>query len=189
MKKIAIILANEMNDYEIFVPTYLWRKAGFTVNLVSVEKKNSVILETGSKISCFATLDKVNLSQYHALYIPGGTGVERLKYENWPNKNQDQINKFVSNLVKFRTDSKKYLLTTFSGAEILHYLNLLQNTRIAGMSNDFTPLKDCHEELLISDNLVSVKGLISLNDFALEVIKLVDSKELNEKISKFVYGE
>lgn len=189
MKKIAIIVANEMNDYEIFVPTFLWRKAGLTVHLVSVEKKNSVVLETGSKISCFATLDKVNLSQYHALYIPGGAGVERLKHENWPSKNQEQMNKFINHLLKFRTEDKKFLLTTDSGAEILHYLNLLQDARIAGMDEDFQPT-DSHEELLISGNLISVKGLLSLNDFAIQVIESLEgNQKQSEKISRLIYGD
>ncbi|MDE6473349.1 MAG: DJ-1/PfpI family protein, partial [Ureaplasma sp.] len=75
MKKIAIILANGMKDYEVIIPLYIWKKCGYSVSLVSIEKKNSILLETGFKLTCSDILEKINLSQYGAIYIPGGEGI------------------------------------------------------------------------------------------------------------------
>mgnify|MGYP002507290659 FL=1 len=78
MKKIGIILANEMRDVDLFIPLAIWRKAKIGVDLISIEKKNSIMMESGVKVGCNATFDIVNTSQYNALYFPGGIGVERL---------------------------------------------------------------------------------------------------------------
>lgn len=177
MKKIAIIVTNEMNEYEIFVPTYIWRKLGITVDLISIEKKNSIILETGSKISCYSTFDKINLSQYHAIYVPGGPGIERLKFENWPTKDKEQINKFVHHITKFLTEKEKLILTTCESSQFLENMGLLQDHQIAGREKDFSIKKKATDELLKSNNVISVRGFSTMSDFAFVVAEFLEETQ------------
>ena len=74
MVRVAVIVANKSEDIETIVPVDIWRRAGIIVKLISIEKKKSLILSNGMKISCDDILAKENLSKYNAIYLPGGLG-------------------------------------------------------------------------------------------------------------------
>ncbi|MDE5599875.1 MAG: DJ-1/PfpI family protein [Ureaplasma sp.] len=178
MKKIAMILANGMKDYEIIIPLYIWKKAGLSVSLVSIEKKNSVLLETGFKLTCSDILEKINLSQYNAIYIPGGEGVNSFSFENWPiKKNVDSIKRFITNISKIINEEEKMLLMTDESAEILLTLKLLKE-----LPSQITALRKSSEGIQKVGSSYFVKGYNALTDFSIHIAKIL----LNgEKLDKF----
>lgn len=179
MKKIAIIVGNNMNDYDVFVPLDLWTKAGLIVNLISIEKKNSVALESGFKVSCSTTIDKVNLLQFNSIYIPGGIGVENFSYKSWPQKDNEILIKFINSLSKIiENDEKKYLLLTEESSRILNELEVLVDF------NKNSIFDDQKESIKLLGNTIFVKGKVILNDFAIEVAKLLLESKNNEKLKK-----
>lgn len=182
MKKIGIILANEIRDVDIFVPLFIWRKAKIVVDLISIEKKNSIMTESGVKVSCNSTLDIVNTSQYNALYFPGGAGVERMLGPNWPVKNSVGPMKLFKSLESFRLDNNKYLLVTASSSKIIHHNQLLGKSRIAGFDKNYLRDEDINEEIVINQNLISVLGYYQLTNFALEVVKILQNAKIKEEI-------
>lgn len=184
MKKIAIILANEMDDVELFVPLSIWRKAKISVDLISVEKKNSVMMTSGVKVGCTSIFETVNMTQYHAIYIPGGIGVNRLNKENWPIKIGNGAIKLAKTLESFRIEPNKYLFVTSGSARILNELNLIGNARIAGYTKDFDLDEEIDEEILVNNNLVSVTGYWALTDFAIEIVGILMGNKIKDQISK-----
>ncbi|GAA5414340.1 DJ-1/PfpI family protein [Ureaplasma ceti] len=184
MKKIAIILANEMDDVELFIPLAIWRKAKISVDLISVEKKNSVMMSSGVKVGCTSIFESVNLTQYHAIYIPGGVGVNRLNKENWPVKTGGGAVKLATYLEKFRMETDKYIFVTGSSATLLHNLGLIGNARIAGYTKDFEEDVEIDEEILVNNNLISVVGYWALTDFAVEIVGILMGQKIKEQISK-----
>jgi putative intracellular protease/amidase len=84
MLKIAIMVANGTEDIELVVPLDIWRRAGLSVKLLSIEKKKNVLLAHGTKVSCDEILSKENLSKYNAFFLPGGKGCERFNKELAP---------------------------------------------------------------------------------------------------------
>lgn len=181
MKKIAVILSNEIKDVDLFIPLSIWRKAKVIVDLISIEKKNSVILESGVKISCNYSFDEVNISQYHGIYIPGGTGLIRFQKENWPVKNSLGSDKLLKTLENFQNDPLKKIMLTFESSKIFDHYNLINGFRIAGYNDKYEIDNSIDEEVVIHNNLISVKGYWQLPQFALEVIgSLIDDDTMNE---------
>lgn len=181
MKKIGIVLANELRDVDLFIPLSLWRKAKIMVDLISLEKKNSVMMESGTKVSCNTTFDVTNMSQYNALYFPGGIGIERFYPENWPVKDPNGPIKLFKTLESFRLDKSKYILVTANSSRIIHSNKLLGNSVVAGFSNDYVR-NDVQEKIVNSHNLVSVIGYYALTDFALYVIEILQGSDVKDNI-------
>lgn len=180
MKKIAVILSNEIKDADLFIPLSIWRKAKIRVDLISIEKKNSVILESGVKIGCNELFDQCNISQYHGLYIPGGNGLARFRKENWPVKNSLGSDKLLKTLENFQKDLQKKIMLTFESSKIFSYYNLNNSLKIAGYNDKFEIDPVISEEVVIHDNIISVKGYWQLPQFALEVItSLIDEETKN----------
>lgn len=182
MKKIAIILSNEVNDAELFIPLSIWRKAKLVIDLISIEKKNSVMTESGVKISCNSTFEIVNMTQYNGLYIPGGTGTERFYSINWPVKNSVGPTKLFKSLQSFRIDKNKIILLTCQSSRILHHYQLIGNTRIAGFDKNYTRNEKIAEEIVVSPNLISVLGYWQLTEFALQVVENFLGKKVRNEI-------
>lgn len=182
MKKIGIILANEMRDVDLFIPLSIWRKAKIAVDLISIEKKNSVMMESGVKVGCNSTFDIVNTSQYNALYFPGGIGAERLLNGNWPIKNSVGQTKLFKSLETFRLHPNKLVLVTADSSKIIHDNHLIGKSRIAGFTKDYKRDENILEEIVINHNLVSVLGYYQLTEFALQVVNLLEGEDVRIEI-------
>lgn len=186
MKKIAIVLSNEIKDADIFIPISIWRKAKIRVDLISIEKKNSVILESGVKISCNELFDNCNISQYHCIYIPGGNGLIRFRKDNWPVKNSLGTDKLYKILENFQNDYQKRILLTFDSSRLLQHYNLLNNSRLAGYDEKFNIDPNINEEIVIHDNIISVKGFWQLPQFALEVISSLHDDDKKDEVEQIL---
>lgn len=184
MKKIGIILANEMRDVDLFIPLAIWRKAKIGVDLISIEKKNSIMMESGVKVGCNATFDIVNTSQYNALYFPGGIGVERLFSVNWPVKNSIGPTKLFKSLETFRLEKNKLILVTASSSRIIHQNHLLGNSRIAGFDKNYERVNEIQEEIVINHNLISVLGYYQLTEFALQVVEILQGSDVRNRVEE-----
>lgn len=182
MKKIAIILANEINDIELFVPLTIWRKAKLVVDLISIEKKNSIMTESGVKVGCNSTFDIVNTTQYHGLYIPGGKGVDRFFNQNWPVKNAAGPTKLFKTLETFRLEKNKAILLTAGSSSILDHYKLIGKTRLAGFDKEYNRDENIKEEIVLTPNLISVIGYWQLSEFALQVVDKFCGKEISKEI-------
>lgn len=188
MKKIAVILSNSLNDYEIIIPVYLWKKMNLVVDLISIEKKNGVLLQSGHKLSCTELLNSVNLSQYDAVYIPGGEGVSNFTYETWPIKQPEIIQRAVSNLEKMISSKTKYLFFTHESINILNSLNLIPDNTI---QKELEKIKE-KEYIVNFNNIYVTKGYLAMNDFAILVGKLLSTKKDEAKITeveKLIYSK
>lgn len=186
MKKIGIILANEMRDVDLFIPLGIWRKAKISVDLISIEKKNSIMMESGVKVGCNATFDVVNTSQYNALYFPGGIGVERLFSVNWPVKNSIGPTKLFKSLETFRLEKNKLILVTASSSRIIYQNQLLGNSRVAGFDKNYKRIDEIQEEIVINHNLISVLGYYQLTEFALQVVEILQGNDVRNRIEELL---
>lgn len=70
-----ILLANHFEDTEALVTIDLLRRAGITVDMVSIEKSVDLVTQYNLKIKAEFTVDQLNLNDYSFLIIPGGKAV------------------------------------------------------------------------------------------------------------------
>ncbi len=188
--RIAVMVANSSEDIEVAVPTDLWRRSGIIVELISIEKKNSIVLQSGLKISCNGTIDKVNLSQFNAIYMPGGEG--HLKYLDIKANP-----KLKSSLEKDFIDQKtgkpkpnKYILSMCASPKVLIEWDLIKERKYTCYPGFEKDLKKYYtNKSVVNDrNLITGRAPGSAYDFALAVIEeFLGEKAKKEVIDSTIY--
>lgn len=187
MIRIAAIACNETEDIELIVPTDIWRRAGVRVDLISLEKKNSIVLQTGTKISCTNTIDRTNLSQYNAIYLPGGEGHKKYRLDAWPPKNNDSVTRLQTAIKNFMSDDSKILLAASSSPKILGELELLTNinyTCYPGFEEGLTNGNFIDKNVVIDKKLISARAPASMFEFAYTVLEHYFSKKDSDATKK-----
>ena len=184
MVKIAVIACHETEDIELTIPVDLWRRAGMRVDIVSLDKKNSVIFQSGTKFSCGTIIEKTNFAQYHALYLPGGKGSKKYFSESWTPKNISVVQRLHKAIEQFIKNDSKYVLAMDEAPKILKTLDLLPaKTKISANSSLKNDLKGFYveDDISISKNIITGKNIGNSFEFAYAVIEeLIDKKTANE---------
>lgn len=170
--RIAVILANESEDMEVVVPVDIWRRAGFIIELISVEKKNTIVLQSGTKVYCNEILDFTNLNQFNAIYLPGGRG--HVKF-----KDPKLSEKLIKALKKFATE-KKWIFAICAAPSILGELELLDKEKAtvypgfeASLGKNFVD-----KDLVVDGKFITAKGPALAYDLAFAVIENLLGKEI-----------
>lgn len=183
MVRIAIISCNETEEMELVVPLDIWRRAGFRVDLISLEKKNTIILQNGLKISCDQTIDKANINQYNAIYLPGGGGHKKYFVDAWPAKNNDNVLKLHKFLEKFNDTKDKYILAMCAAPKLLIHLNLINNRKFTcypsfekGDEKNYVD-----KAVVVEKELITGRSPAAVFEFAYAVI---DALESDKKVKK-----
>ncbi|MGL5591379.1 MAG: DJ-1/PfpI family protein [Mycoplasmoidaceae bacterium] len=178
--KIAIMLATASEDIEVIVPADLWRRSGMIVELVSIEKKNTIVLQSGTKISCNSTIDKTNLSQYTAIYMPGGEG--HLKYLD-PKANP----KLKKNLEKdFLNHKDKYIISMCATPSVLIEWDLIKTRKFTCYPGYGDKLKKNYVDkpVHVDGTLITGRSPGSVFEFSLKVIETLINEEARKKLEK-----
>ncbi|MGL4647608.1 MAG: DJ-1/PfpI family protein [Mycoplasmoidaceae bacterium] len=180
--RIGVMVANSSEDIEVIVPTDLWRRSGIIVELISIEKKNSIVLQNGVKISCNHVIDKVNLSQFNALYLPGGAG--HLKYLD-PKASPKLKNTLLKD---FYNKKNKYILAMCASPSVLIEWDLIGERKFTAYPGFGDKLKKYYssKNVVIDNNLITGKAPGSAYEFALKTIEeflgLEKRKEIEAQI-------
>lgn len=161
---IAVIVCNGSEESEVIVPTDLWRRAGLSVTVLSVENKKNLVLQNGVKISCDDLLCKENLSKYRAIYLPGGKGCSDYL--------EKKCEKLVKYLVKNATNPKTWLLAACAAPSIIAKIpGVIDRTKTTCYPGYEKALK-CYvnKDVVCDKNFISTKACGTIFDFALTVI-------------------
>lgn len=177
--RIGILIANEADEMQVIIPVQIWKKAGFIVELISLEKKNSVILQNEIKLSCNGTIDKINLSQFNSIYIPGGDSYKKMLDPKFDPR-------IMKTLQKDFTNEKKNIFTMGEALKILIDWDLLNKRKCTGpksLKGEIpSSLFDEKSKIVVSKGLITARGSLNAYDFALEVVKLHGGATVHKKI-------
>lgn len=175
--RIATIVATKSEDMELIVPTDLWRRAHFIVDLISIEKKNSVTLAHGTAIKCTQTIDKTNLKQYNAIFLPGGEGAMKFHLEP----------KLVEHLKMFN-ETQRYLMGICIAPLVFSKLDLLGKHKATCFPENQkelgTNLDKSAKNVVVDGNFITAKAAGNVIEFALKVIEVLASKKEAETVAK-----
>lgn len=170
--KIAIMVAQESEDMEVIIPYDLWKRAGISVEKISVEKKNTINLQSGTKISCEEILDRTNLDRFNAICLPGGKGHEKFLDEKFCKKLQEK-------LVKFASDEKKWVFAICAAPSILVELGIAGDRKMTaypGFDKKLGP-NFVDQDVVCDGNFITARSASSAIDFALLVIEKMINKQ------------
>lgn len=177
--RIAIIVAGKSEDAEVIVPFDIWKRAGIIIELISVEKKNTIVLQSGTKIYATTTLDKVNLSPFNAIYLPGGEGHLKFK-ELKTDKLSKALEKFAS------INENKWILAMCAAPSLLAYFNLITNQKLTAYPGYEGALGKHYvdEDVVVSGNFITARSLAHAVDFSLQVVETLLDKETADRVKK-----
>lgn len=178
--RICILVADKLDELQVIVPFHLWKHAGFIVELISIEKKNTIVLQNGIKISCNASIDKTNLTQYNAIYLPGGAGYTKFTHPKTNPKLKLHLTRDFTNQVN------KWILANCSAPTVLFDWDLHGDNKMT-CSKDYE--KDIigaylDEPIVVSGNLITSNGCGSVIDFSLKVIDVLSNKDNSVAVCK-----
>lgn len=179
--KIAIMVAQESEDIEVITPYDLWKRAGISVEKISVEKKNTITLQSGTKIYCEEVLDKTNLDRFNAIYLPGGRGHEKFLDEKFSKKLQEKLIKFVS-------DDKKWVFAMCAAPSVLIKLNAVQTQKMTAYPGYDKMLGSnfLNEDIVCDKNIITARSAFFAIDFALLVIEKLISKQVASNVANAI---
>ncbi|MGL4947819.1 MAG: DJ-1/PfpI family protein [Mycoplasma sp.] len=183
MIRIAVIACNQTEDIELITCVDLWRRAGFRVDTISLEKKNTIILNSGIKTTCDTMIEKANLEQYNAIYLPGGKGHEKYFIENWPPKNNEGVVKLQKFLLKFN-EANKHILALCAAPSILGHLYILKDKKATcypGFEKSFVE-NYVDQAVVVDQNIITGRSPAAVFEFSYKVIETLESKEKADEI-------
>lgn len=178
MVRIAVIVANKSEDIETLVPVDIWRRAGIIVKLISIEKKKSLILSHGIKISCDDILSKENLSKYNAIYLPGGQG--HLKF------NDIDAPRLISFLNKYGDNPKIVYMGICASPEVYGGLGMLKSVKFTcypGYEKNFKKTY-VNKDVVVDKNFITARSAAFAVPFALAAVAKLVNKEAAQKVAK-----
>lgn len=178
MIRIAVIVANKSEDIETIVPVDIWRRAGLIVKLISIEKKKSLILSYGSKLSCDDVLSKENLSKYNAIYLPGGEG--HLKF------NDVDAPRLISFLNKYGSSPQIVFMAMCASPEVYGGLGMLKSVKFTcypGYEKKFAKTY-VNKGVVVDKNFITAKSAAYAVPFALAAVAKLINKDAAQKVAK-----
>ncbi len=186
MSKIAVFLANGFEEVEALTPVDYLRRAGAEVITVGVKTdKNDLIVKGSHNIKVIADisledfLDKYNSDLPDCLFCPGG-----LK----GSQNLSETEELLKYLEKCNKEGKIISAICAAPALVLGKTNIPDGkkwTCYPGMAEEGNPsyLANYSDKVFVTDgNLVTSRGAGAAEEFAIELIKLLEGNEKAKKV-------
>lgn len=176
----VIFMANGVEECEALLVVDLLRRAGLSIDMVSVHKTKQIESAHNVKIECDKTLDQVDGSAVDLYVVPGGLkGVDNL-----------MANEKVSQLLLDQHNKKKLLAAICAGPTVLSALGILDDknaTVYPGMEEDLGSKVHFKDKDVIQDgHVISSHGLGAAIPFALHLISVLKDQETADKVAKAI---
>lgn len=178
MIRIAVLMADKTEDIEAIVPIDLWKRAGFNVVTLSVEKKKNITLASGTKISCNEVLTMENFSKFNAVYLPGGPGYKKFNDVDAP--------KLINFIVKNANNQKITFMSICAATAVYGGLGVLANVKATcypGFQDSFKKTY-VDKDVVCDKNFITGKGPGSAYKLALVAIAKLTNLKTAKEIAK-----
>ncbi|MDA3817988.1 MAG: DJ-1/PfpI family protein [Prolixibacteraceae bacterium] len=176
MTRIAIHLASGFEETEAIVPTDVWRRAGFHVELVSIT--NNLQVTGGHEITVLAdtTFDKTDYSAFDMIFLPGGI----------PGATNLDNHEGLKNQLKNFADNDKVIGAICAAPLVLGHTNLLKGkkaTCFPGFEDELTGAKVTGNPIETDGKIITGTGAGVAMQFALTVVAFFNGQEVSDKLA------
>ncbi len=170
MKKVAVLIEDYFNEFEVIYPYYRLKEAGFDSILVAPEKK-SYHSKAGLVIASKISIDEVKSEEFYGVVIPGGYAPDRLR-------RNEKILKFVKTMF----DQEKLVAAICHAGWVLISAHIVNGVTLTGFYATKDDLKNAgaryvDEEVVVDENLITSRSPEDLPAFMREAIKFLTEKE------------
>lgn len=173
--KILSFLANGFEETEFVVPFDLWQRGGCEVKTASISNSLEVVGAHGLQIMANTILDKCNMDDYDAIFLPGGgPGVKNLLESSLVEKNICKMN-----------DDDKWIFAICAAPKVLSKAGVLVDrkcTCFPGCEVDLVCREFCEDRVVIDGNIITSRGAGTAEEFALACLAQMMDSETAAKI-------
>lgn len=178
MKKVYAFIADGSEEVECLTVTDILKRGGVDVTLVSVGGKE-IISSHGVRIITDETLDNVDLSDCDMLFLPGGM----------PGTLNLGKSELLMSEVLRAVNSGKRVSAICAAPLLLGRLGLLQEkkaTCFPGFESELVGAKVVTDGVVTDGLITTARGLGFALDLGLELLALLQGKEIMEKVKSAV---
>ncbi|AYE36475.1 4-methyl-5(B-hydroxyethyl)-thiazole monophosphate biosynthesis protein [Borrelia turcica IST7] len=174
--RVAVVLANGFEEIEAVVPIDILRRGGVGVKLISLNDDRVVV---GSRGVTFWTDEKISdcsADDFDLIILPGGMPGSSNLFES---KDLDKI------LIDMNLKGKFIAAICASPAVVLSAKGLLGVNRFTcypGFEKHVTDGKFVDENVVISNNFITSKGVGTAFEFAFALLKLIKGDRVVEDV-------
>ncbi len=166
MKKIAVLIEDNFNEFELIYPYYRLKEAGFESILVGPEKK-VYRSKVGLQMNAEKSIEEINFEEFEGVVIPGGYAPDRLRG-----------NIKILEFVKKMFDSSKLVAAICHAGWVLISAKIVNGVMLTGVSAIKEDLKNAgakyeDKEVVVDGNVITSRMPSDLPAFLIEIIKFL----------------
>lgn len=172
---VAVLLADGAEPLEVTAPVDAWRRGGVSVTLAALGNSPTVVLAHDMRFDADALLAEVDLAQFDALLIPGGSvGVEHLLTST-----------AALDAVRTFAEAGKHVFAICAGPMVLNAAGILEGRRVTcypGCQEGF-PAKAYQGGGVVQDaNLITAAGPAFALELGLTSLAALTSEETARQV-------
>ncbi len=177
MAKVYIFLAEGFEEIEGLTVVDILRRAGITIEMVALGSEKKVTGSHGISVEADVTFDEKDLTDGDLYVLPGGMpGTKCLAGD-----------RRLGKLLTWAKAEGKKVAAICAAPSVLGGLGLLEGetaTCYPGFEEKLTGAKISTEEVVISGQMTTSRGMGTAIPFALELVAQLKSREESEKLRK-----
>lgn len=182
MKKAYLFLAYGFEETEALTTVDLLRWAGIEVITVSITPNN--IISGAHKIPVVSDIkiDESDFCDADAIIIPGGQ----------PGVNNLNACDKIKDIIKTNFENNKLICAICAAPIILGEMGLLKGKKATCYPGNESALKGAvlsNDKVCVDGNIVTSRGVGTAIDFALEIIKILNSEIKAESVKKSILAD
>ena len=182
MAKTAICIADGVEEIEALTVVDLMRRAKLDIDMISVQNRGRAMGSHCIQFECDYCLKDIDLNSYDAIVLPGGLkGTENL-----------MNNVKIIDTIQTFFEKGKLVAAICAAPTVLGEAGILRDKKATcypGMENGLLSAKVSYDPVVIDGNIITSRGMGTVNDFALEIIRyLADENTAKEIADRVVYS-
>ena len=176
MKKISIFLTEGFETVEAFAVIDILRRAGVTVDIISITDSLDVVSSQKIAVKAEYTLIGFDFSDTDMIYLIGGPGVK--SYEK---------NETVLSIIKDFYNKNKRIAAICAAPSVLGHLGILEGkkaTCFPGYEKDLYGAQVVAEKVVTDGNITTAIGMGASLEMGFELVRILVGEEMKDKIEK-----
>ena len=176
-KKVCVFLADGFEEIEGLTVVDLLRRVGAEVTCASIMGEKMIHGAHGIDVMADVLFEEVDYSKQDMVVLPGGL----------PGTTYLSRHEGVCEVVQKFDEEKKYIAAICAAPTVFSQLGLLEDrdaTCYPSMSDDIRCGRYVAESVVVSDHIITSRGLGTAIDFALKLIELLYDAETATQLAR-----
>ena len=176
MSKIAIMMADGVEEIEALAVVDLLRRAGKTIDMVSITEAGLINGSHGIKFEADMTISQADFAGYDMIVLPGGgVGTKNLKAS-------DKVKEIV--MAAYNND--KYIAAICAAPTVFASYGILEGKNACCYETcepDMAGAVINRNEVTLDGKIVTSRGMGTAIPFGLKLVEIFDGKEAADKLA------